>query len=62
VTLYYVVKVGAEWAVMDMTGEKMKQRLKDEPGLLKNLDIAPFRDRLKAEKRRDLLNKELKEN
>jgi len=55
--LFYVVKVGSEWAVMEMTGEEMKNRLMNEPGLLGNLDKMPFRKRAQAETRRDQLNK-----
>ncbi len=59
--LFYVVKVGSEWAIMEMTGMEMKQRLTDEPGLLGNLDRAPFKKRHQAEERRDWLNKQPKE-
>ncbi len=59
--LFYVVKVGSEWAVLEMTGAEMKQRLADEPGLLSNLDTMPFKKRHQAETRRDQLNKEPKD-
>ena len=55
-TLYFVIKQGGRYAVLETTAEQMYARISADPTLTDSLDRSPFKTRSEAEKRRDELN------
>jgi hypothetical protein len=55
-TLYFLVRIGKTWAILEMTCEAMAARVEEDSTLLQRLDRSPFKTLAEAEGRLDLLN------